>query len=278
MVFGSDGVRAKAGFDDPKGLNLSFANKVRFLQGRRKGVFKLRYHSIGADRPRLVAAATMAAILLAGCATGRGGSIPYRDAAAFGAPDVPTIVALEQGYRIAPLDTLSVKVFKMPDLSGDYEVDLTGQISVPLIGEVSAINLTTADLDRRLTTVLGEKYLENPDVSVGVKSSTKHTITVDGSVKSPGALVVGGKVSLLQAVAQAGGPADDANIRRVAVFRQIDGKRQAAAFDLSAIRRGQADDPPLYAGDIVVVDGSTIKALQKKILSALPLLSIFSPL
>ena len=55
----------------------------------------------------------------------------------FGAPDAPTVVPLGAGYKIAPLDTLTIKVFKMPDLSGDYEVDLTGQISMPLIGSVT---------------------------------------------------------------------------------------------------------------------------------------------
>ncbi len=53
------------------------------------------------------------------------------------------------------------------DLSGDYDVDLTGHISMPLIGEVEAANLTTAQLDEQLTQKLGEKYLEHPDVSVG---------------------------------------------------------------------------------------------------------------
>ena len=79
------------------------------------------------------------------------------------------------------------------------------------------------------------------------------------------------------AVALAGGTAEDANPRRVAIFRTIEGKRQAAAFDLADIRRGKADDPAIYAGDIIVVDGSGIKALQKKILTNLPFLSIFRP-
>jgi polysaccharide export outer membrane protein len=63
----------------------------------------------------------------------------------------------------------------------------------------------------------------------------------------------------------------------VAVFRTVGGQRQAAAFDLTAIRRGQAPDPQIYAGDIVVVDGSSIKAFQKQLLSTVPLLSIFRP-
>ena len=74
------------------------------------------------------------------------------------------------------------------------------------------------------------------------------------------------------------GVTEDSNPRRVAVFRTISGKRQAAAFDLTDIRRGQATDPPIYPGDIIVVDGSSIKALQKQILQSLPLMSIFSPL
>jgi polysaccharide export outer membrane protein len=187
------------------------------------------------------------------------------------------VVPLESSYRIAPMDTVSVKVFKMPDLSGDYEVDLNGRISMPLIGSVYAAELTTTQLDEKLTQAFGSKYLENPDIAVGVKVSTRRSVTVDGSVKTAGSFPVLGPISLIQAVAAAGGTAEDANPRRVAVFRTIGGKRQAAAFDLTAIRRGEAEDPQIYPGDIVVVDGSSIKAAQKSILNSLPILSIFRP-
>lgn len=223
-----------------------------------------------------VAAWLILAMALSACADRRGGPIPY-DVETFGPPDSPRIVPLEQGYRIAPLDTVTVKVFKMEDLSGDYEVDLTGKISMPLIGEVNAFNVTTAELDDRLTGKLGEKYLENPDVSVGVKSSTRRSVTVDGSVGKPGGLPVTGPMTLMQAVAMAGGTTENANPRRVAIFRQIGGQRQAAAFDLTAIRRGQAPDPPVYAGDIIVIDGSATKELHRQILNSLPILSIFRP-
>lgn len=218
----------------------------------------------------------LAGAALAACSDSRGGPIPY-DVAGFGVPDAPTVAPLEQDYRIAPLDTLSVKVFKMADLSGDYQVDLTGKISMPLIGEVAAVELTTAELDQRLTARLGEKYLENPDVSVGIKSSTRRSVTVDGSVTNSGSYPINGPTTLIQAIAAAGGIKEDANPRRVAIFRQIGGKRQAAAFDLTDIRRGQAPDPQIYPGDIVVVDGSSIKAAQKQILNSLPVLSIFRP-
>lgn len=218
-----------------------------------------------------------AAALLGGCISeGRGGPIPY-DRGTFGVPDAPTVATLESDYRIAPLDTLTIKVFKMPDLSGDYDVDLTGQVSLPMIGNVSAVELTTAQLDQRLTEKFSERYLENPDVSVGVKVSTRRSVTVDGAVKDSGSFPINGPLTLMQAVALAGGTSEDANPRRVAVFRTIAGKRQAAAFDLADIRKGQAQDPRVFPGDIIVVDGSAIKAAQKQIMSSLPILSIFRP-
>lgn len=228
--------------------------------------------------PRLATALGLSLVLLAAaCADKRGGPIPY-DVSGFGVPDAPALVPLEAGYRIAPMDTVTVKVFKMPDLTGDYEVDLAGHISMPLIGEITAYDLTTAQLDDALTRKLGEKYLENPDVSVGIKSSTRRSVTVDGAVARSGSFPVHGPMTLMQAVAAAGGARQDANIRRVAIFRTISGQRQAAAFDLQAIRRGEAQDPAIYAGDIVVVDGSAIKAFQQQIFQSVPLLSIFRPI
>ncbi|MES2120713.1 MAG: polysaccharide biosynthesis/export family protein [Pseudomonadota bacterium] len=218
--------------------------------------------------------ATACALLVAGCADTRGGSIPYDRPLAL--PDKPQIVALASDYKIHPMDKITVKVFKAPDLSGDYDVDLTGKISMPLIGEVEAINLTTAELDQRLTDKLGQKYLEHPDVAVAIKQSTSQVVTVDGAVRESGSYPTPGPLSLIQTVAMAKGTTEDANPRRVAVFRTVGGQRMAAAFDLTAIRRGEAKDPQIYPGDIVVVDGSAIKAAQKQLLQTVPMLALFT--
>jgi polysaccharide biosynthesis/export protein len=215
------------------------------------------------------------AIVIAGCADTRGGSIPYDRV--LGAPDAQVVQTLSENYRIAPLDKLSIKVFKADDLSGDYDVDLAGHISLPLVGEVEAANLTTAELDQRLTSALGSKYFEHPDVSVAIKQSTAHVVTVDGAVNQAGQFQLAGPTTLIQSVALARGTSPDANPRRVAVFRTIGGKRQAAAFDLTAVRRGESPDPQIYPGDIIVVDGSKIKELQRQIMQTVPLLGIFSP-
>jgi polysaccharide export outer membrane protein len=226
---------------------------------------------------RLVVAslALAAAVLTTGCADTRGGTIPYDRQLA--APDEQKFQTLPQDYKIAPMDKLIIKVFKADDLSGDYAVDLAGHISMPLVGEVEAVNLTTAQLDDRITGLLSQKYFEHPDVSVAIKESTAHVVTVDGAVTQAGQYPIAGPVTLIQAVALARGTTQDANARRVAVFRMIGGQRQAAAFDLTGIRRGEAQDPQIYPGDIVVVDGSKIKEAQKQIFQSVPLLSIFRP-
>ena len=213
--------------------------------------------------------AIFAVFLLAGCADKRGGPIPY-NVESFGTPDAPKVVPLEQNYRIAPLDTLSIKVFKMPDLTGDYEVDLAGQISMPLIGEMSARRPDHRPAGPAPDRKLGEKYLENPDVSVGIKSSTRRSVTVDGSVNKSGSYPVNGPTT-----PDPGGRRRRRDVRRTPIRAasrfsgQIGGQRQAAAFDLTSIRRGEAPDPQVYAGDIVVVDGSAIKAAQRQILNSL---------
>lgn len=235
--------------------------------------------AVRGDWPRYAALLTSAALALlsSGCADTRGGAIPYDRPLA--APDEQSFSVLPENYRIAPMDTLTIKVFNADDLSGDYPVDLAGHIALPLIGQVEAANLTTAELDQKLKTLLGAKYYENPDVSVAIKESTAHVVTVDGAVTTAGQFPIAGAISLIQAVALARGTTDDANPRRVAVFRTIDGQREGAAFDLTAIRRGEAKDPAIYPGDIVVVDGSRIKAIQKQMFPLLPsIVGNFRPL
>lgn len=227
-------------------------------------------------------AATRVCILVAftaltACAGTRGGPIPY-DMENFGAPDRPVPLTLEDNYRIGPMDTLGITVFQVPDLSGDREVDLAGRISMPLIGDVRAIDLTTDELRAELAKRFGEKYLQSPDISVTVKSSTRRMVTVDGSVRMPGIFPVTGPMTLMQAVALARGTNDLANEHRVAIFRQINGERMAAAFDLISIRRGEAKDPEVYSSDIIIVDGSNIKAVQRELLSTLPFVNIFNRL
>lgn len=215
--------------------------------------------------------------LMAGCANKRGGSIAY-DPSSFVAPDPITVATLGNDYKIAPLDKLTVKVYKFDDLSGEYDVDLLGNIALPLIGTVKAATLSPDELKAVLVDRFGAKYIQSPDVYVGIKESAGSVVTVQGSVRQPGLYPAIGSMSLLQAIATARGYDENANPRRVAIFRTIGGKRNAAAFDLVSIQHGEMADPPVYRGDVVVVDGSNVKSSWRNILQGLPILALFNPL
>ena len=214
------------------------------------------------------------ALLVAACGSSRGGSIAYNPAN-FGTPDAPKVAAVDDAYKLAPLDTVTVSVYQVPDLSRDFVIDQSGRITMPLIGRVDAVGVGTNELGDTIARKLSEKYLRDPNVTVALKDSASRVVTVDGSVRQPGIFPAVTSLTLVQAIALARGTDELANPRRVAIFRTIDGKRMAAAFDLTSIRRGEMTDPQVYPGDTVVVDGSGVKKAQRDVLQALPLASIF---
>lgn len=219
---------------------------------------------------------TAAIIALAACTGSRSNYVAY-DRTDFGSPDAPSAERLATEYRIAPLDKLTINVFQVDQLSGEYQVDLTGNIAMPLVGNVSAADKTTEELQEHLVAVLSETYLRNPDVTVGITEATGSSVTIEGSVNNPGVYPTFGSMTLLQAMALGGGLDEFANPRTVVVFRQIDGQRMAAGFDLTNIRRGEDPDPEIYRGDIIVVDGSQTRRAWRDIIQTVPIFSIFRP-
>src|ERR1700723_3445579 len=165
----------------------------------------------------------------------------------------------EGDYVIGPEDKLTIRVFEVKDLSFDNEqVDASGQIMLPLIGKVKASGQTTEQLEEDITHRL-EKYLQSPQVSVSITESASQKVTVEGNVKNPGVYAVRGHTTLMQAVAMAGGPDDEADTQKVAVIRLDNGLRKAATVDYAAIKNGKAADPLIQGDDVVVVGESQIK-------------------
>jgi polysaccharide export outer membrane protein len=232
-------------------------------------------NSRAADKLVLLVVLVLGALLASGCVS-RSSNVPYSPAG-FERPDVETLTATEGLQRIAPLDKLAINVFQVESLSGEFQVDTAGAISFPLVGTIEAQGKTAPELGTLIASRLGQRYLKNPNVQVSIKESREQTITVEGSVRQPGVYPIKGATSLIRAVALARGAAEDANTSKVVVFRTIKGQRMAAAFDLSAIRRAEAEDPMIYGNDIVVVDGSRGRALFRDIMTVFPLLAIFRP-
>lgn len=228
-----------------------------------------------AGQRRALALAAAAAALLSGCASNRGGSIAY-DVQDFKAPDVESVAPPLSQQKIGPLDRIRVTVFQVADLSGEFTVDASGKIDYPLVGDVMAQGLTPPELSKQISDRLSQRYLRNPSVQVAFLEQQQQTITLDGSVQQPGVVPIRGETTLLRAVALGRGTSEDANPRRVVVFRTIGGKRMAAAFDLTSIRRGEAVDPAIFGNDIIVVDGQRARAVWRDVLSALPILGVFT--
>lgn len=191
-----------------------------------------------------------------------------------GAPQIPqaeVTAAAQTVYRIGPRDTLTVTVFREPELSvEEMPVDVSGNLSYPLIGEVQAAGLTAAELSRSIAERLNERYLRDARVSVAIVNAVNYTVTVDGEVTKPGVYPIQGTATLTQAVALGEGETDDAEIENVVILRTIDGQRYAARFDLGLIRIGALADPVLRQGDVVVVGLNGNSRLQRTILASLP--------
>ena len=180
-------------------------------------------------------------------------------------------------YRLSPGDLLDISVFQVPQLTKEVQVDSAGHIFLPLIGQVGAGGKTTHELETDIAAKLGAKYLQSPQVSVFVKTAAGQQVTVDGAVKNPGVYPIVGQLTLDQALARAGGINDVGDPSAVIVFRQQNGQRLAAKFDVSAIQNGKASDPPLYAGDMIVVDTSGGRTAWKNVRETLPSFGFFAP-
>ncbi|WGS03063.1 polysaccharide export protein (plasmid) [Bradyrhizobium sp. ISRA443] len=216
--------------------------------------------------------------LMGGCTT-TGTTSPETTAMSNGATPI-TVDKLPPGvadsgqdlpdYRIGALDVLEISVFEVPNLSKSVQVNGSGQIAFPLIGSVPAAGKTTAELKAELEKRLGAKYLQSPQVDVAIKHSPSQRVTVEGAVRQPGIFPLVGEMTLSQTIALARGFDETAEEHGVLVFRRVNGKKNVASFDLTAIQKGQATDPVLQGGDIVVVDQSGLKAAWAGLRSALP--------
>lgn len=178
-------------------------------------------------------------------------------------------------YRVGAGDVLEISVFGVKDLDRTVRVNTDGDISMPLIGAVRAGGHTVPELQEIIAAKLKKGYLQDPQVSVFVKDFISQQVTVNGSVAKPGIYPLTGKTSLLQALALAGGMNDLALHSGVVVFRTVDGKRMGAVFNMDKITDGEAPDPQVYAGDIVVVAKSGAKNALSNFIKAAPAIGLF---
>jgi polysaccharide export outer membrane protein len=161
-------------------------------------------------------------------------------------------------YKLTPNDLIEVEVFGVSELKRTVRVNSTGHIALPLIGTLEVAGLSPADTEALIAIQYGAKYLKDPQVSVFVKEFTTKRITVDGAVVKPGIFPLTGPITLLRAIALAGGGGQMADFENVMLFRlSPEGKADNKKYNLDLIRKGEADDPLLQSDDVVVVNRDT---------------------
>lgn len=141
-------------------------------------------------------------------------------------------------YVLGPSDRVRLKVYGEQDITGEYEVDTNGYISVPLAGRVKAAGLTTRQLERSVASALSKGLLRDPRVNAEV--AVYRPFFILGEVKRAGEYPYKSGLTVLDAVASAGGYTYRANERKVVIRRAGSNLEETIALDAPV---------PVYPGD-----------------------------
>jgi protein involved in polysaccharide export with SLBB domain len=162
-----------------------------------------------------------------------------------------------QEYRLQLGDEIEVKFFMSPELNQDVIVRPDGHISLQLLDDVAAAGLTPNELD----TVITERYrseLRDPQITVAVKRLAAK-VYVGGEVRQPRFVALGGSLTVLQAVFEAGGFTDTAEPSSVILLRRLNQEKGIAAkIDLKKVISAEAEDISLMPSDTIFIPKSTI--------------------
>lgn len=170
-------------------------------------------------------------------------------------PQAQTAVAVtaSDSYVIGSSDVLTITVWKEPTLSGSILVRPDGMISLALLGDVQASGLTPLQLSEQISTKL-KKYIQDPNVSVVVAQIHSKVVYLLGEVVKRGPVEMTPGMTLLEAVASAGGLTDFANAKKVYILRNEAGTQQKIPANYKEALKGNSTlNIVLKPGDTIVV-------------------------
>lgn len=125
-------------------------------------------------------------------------------------------------YRVGPNDLIEISVIGFEELNKRVRVSEDGEISLPYLGEVEVQGLTRSEIEQRLSQLLQEKYLQNPQVTVFIVEYQSRRVFLLGAVGTPGPYELLGRLTLLKLLSQAGGLTPDAG-NEIIITRQLPG-------------------------------------------------------
>lgn len=167
-------------------------------------------------------------------------------------------------YRIGANDLLKVSIFRVKELSSRKRVNSQGMITLPLIGQIRVGGLTVGEAQNLISERLKQGFLQEPQVNVYIEEQTSQRVTVSGAVTKPGVFPIAGAITLLQAIALAGGPTSLASTNEVIVLRtDTEGRDRIYIADFREIERGDRADPLLSRDDRIIVPESDSRIFIK---------------
>lgn len=157
-------------------------------------------------------------------------------------------------YTIGADDVLSIVFWRDKDLTSDVTVRPDGNISIPLINDVRAAGLTPAQLKERILDE-AKKYIEDPSVTVVVKTINSRKVFITGEVKKPGPYTLTGTTTVLQLISLAGGLDDYAKPEKITILRSENGQQTSFRFNYKEVlnQKRLAQNIDLKPGDTVIV-------------------------
>lgn len=159
---------------------------------------------------------------------------------------------------LGPSDVIEIRVYREDDLTGEYEVEADGTINFPLVGSVSVAGLTPTEASAALAAALEDGYLRDANVTVRVLEYNSRQVTVYGEVNQPGTFPYTDGMTVVQAIALAGGLTEAHAANRTTLTRTLDGEDQVVQVPFGDISQGKAPNVPLMPEDIVFVPKSPI--------------------
>jgi protein involved in polysaccharide export with SLBB domain len=161
---------------------------------------------------------------------------------AFAQAQPPSSAAAAESYVLGPNDRIRLKVYGEADITGEYEIDSNGQVSIPLAGHIKAADLTTKQLERSITSALAKGIVRDPRVNVEVALYRPYYIL--GEVKKSGEYPYRLGLTVMDAVASAGGFTYRANENKVYLRRSGTSVEEVHALDAPI---------PVFPGDNIRV-------------------------
>lgn len=172
-------------------------------------------------------------------------------------PPAPRVApSADYDYKIGPLDTVNIIVWRNPELSMTVPVRPDGKISTPLVEDLSALDKTPAQLSRDIEKALG-KYIRDPVVTVVVTTfvgPTNEQIRVIGEATKPQVLAFRRKMTLLDVMIAVGGLTDFADGNGASIFRVSEGGKLYSVRLRDLVKRGDITaNVDMSPGDILII-------------------------